>query len=1127
MLVELKGGAGVSVQDGLLSFQMKETIFLSSDKPEIEELRELELLPDLEIRENDYEITICGSLQLRGKYVPTKNANAKANGGTDTLVSAMKFTPLQLEQGDTEVFFADEEADIMHRIPLSISVPISRTKEVSDIHGIVDSFDYEIKGPKQLLITADLKIAGIQLKNEQEIRAEQQSHKSADTWEYIQVAQDESAEHEYQHVTIDDLERKLTALEKEVEAQLEQQNDEGQELIDEVADTEQYQPYPLYQPFPGFEMQQGDVAQSSWDQDSATRFRYQHPQYAAYEAEAEEEAEREEIEEIEQSSNVPYQTYSNIQEESMGQQSPYEYGFHPISMPEPPQYAPPYGTQPFYPINSFGQGPGHGFGVEPNPIPFAPPPPNPFQPIAGQFHHQQPPQYPFAQMPPYAPPQQMFYQPPPYPPNPVPEPVSAMQYQPEYMAESPYQATYQPPPSNEYVEESVEDQEVRTDGVYAEPVSYHEPAEVEDDDEAALEEEVHESPYEATFKEESSHIEQSEPFTLISEHQEEATEPKEAVVKHQEVVTEPKEAVINHQEVVVEPKEVAVKHQEVVTEPKEAVVKHQEVVTEPKEVAVKHQEVVTKPKEAVINHQEVVTEPKEVAVKHQEVVTEPKEAVVKHQEVVTEPKEVAVNHQEVVTEPKEAVVNHQEVVAEPKEVAVNHQEVVTEPKEAVLKHQEVVTEPKEVAVNHQEVVAEPKEAVVNHQEVVTEPKEVAVNHQEVVAEPKEVAVNHQEVVTEPKEAVVNHQEVVTEPKEAVVKHQEVVTEPKEAVVNHQEVVTEPKEVAVNHQEVVTEPKEAAIKHQEVDTEPKEVAVKHQEVVTEPKEAVIKHQEETTAPKEAVVKHQEETTEPKEAVVKHQEMATEPKEVVTEQREEWIANPHSQSKVQLSADPDPYAKYWESEDDQEDITKTAKKEATTERATEASKVHVDLDENRVHAHTAEYDQELQAPAISTELSTEEEASVLMAQLEAEEEKSVEEIVASPVVEQEKEMKVAIGSKNNHKEQNEMMNFSNIFSHLHGNEKNKNQRVESKQEEALEQTKAKRDGSSSRRDALGNLTSFVQDRTEKFSKLKMCIIQKNDTLDSIAQRYDLSVTKIKEANRMSTDRVEEGQILYIPQ
>ncbi|MDN9012557.1 LysM peptidoglycan-binding domain-containing protein, partial [Brevibacillus laterosporus] len=260
----------------------------------------------------------------------------------------------------------------------------------------------------------------------------------------------------------------------------------------------------------------------------------------------------------------------------------------------------------------------------------------------------------------------------------------------------------------------------------------------------------------------------------------------------------------------------------------------------------------------------------------------------------------------------------------------------------------------------------------------------------------------------------------------------------------------------------------------------------------------------------------------------QETVAEPKEIATKQHEEWIENHHSQSKVQLVADSDPYAKYWEgSEEEQVDITTTAKKEAITERATETAKVHVELDENKVKAHTAEYDQEQQEPAISTELSTEE-ATVLMAQLEKEEAKSAEENTASLTVEQETEMKVAIGSKNNHKEQNEMMNFSNIFSHLHGNEKKKNQREESKQEEeVLEQTKAKSDTSSSRRDALGNLTSFVQDRTEKFSKLKMCIIQKNDTLDSIAQRYEMSVTKIKEANRMSTDRVEEGQILYIPQ
>ncbi|WP_050816457.1 hypothetical protein, partial [Brevibacillus laterosporus] len=783
----------MSVQDGLLSFQMKETIFLSSDKPEIEELRELELLPDLEIRENDYEITICGSLQLRGKYVPTKNANA--NGGTDTLVSAMRFTPLQLEQGDASVFFSDEEAEIMHRIPISISVPISRTKEVSDIHGIIDSFDYEIKGPKQLLITADLIIDGIQLKNEQEIRAEQQSQKSPDTWEYIQVADDESEEQGYQHVTIDDLERKLTALEKEVESQLEHQNEDGQELIDEIAHAEyqqneqyeqygqnnqyyqyeqnaqndqyqqyehsaqndqyhqyeqnaqndqyhqyepnaqndqyhqyepnaqndqyhqyepsaqndqyhqyehsaqndqyhqyehsaqndqyqqyehsaqndqyhqneqyaqndqyhqyehsaqndqyhQYEPnaqndqyqqydhnaqndqyhqyeqyeqinqnnpfdqfektnqYQPYQPFPGFQMQSEDIAQNNWDQDSATRFRYQHPQYEAYETAADE-AEREEIDEIQQSGNGPYQAYSNLQADFKGQQSPYEHGFHPISRPEPPQYAPPYGTPPFYQTNSYQQGSGHqgpgrGLGADSNPIPFAPPPPNPFQPMAGPFYQQQPPQYPFAQMPPYAPPQQMFYQPPPFPPGPVPQPVAGMQYQPEHIAKSLYQASYQPLNPNEYVNESVEDQEVMTDGVYVEPVSYHEQVETEVD----IEEKERESFYEeVTFKEESPHLEQSASFELIAEHQETSREPKEAVAKHQETVPELKEAVAKPQETVAEPKEVAEKRQETVPEPKEAVAKSQEIAPEPKEAVAKTQETVAEPKEVAEKRQ--------------------------------------------------------------------------------------------------------------------------------------------------------------------------------------------------------------------------------------------------------------------------------------------------------------------------------------------------------------------------------------------------------------------------------------------------------------------------------------------------------------------------------------------
>ncbi|RAP28876.1 hypothetical protein C2W64_04462 [Brevibacillus laterosporus] len=904
----------MSVQDGLLSFQMKETIFLSSDKPGIEELRELELLPDLDIRETDHEITICGSLQLRGKYMPTKSANAKTDGGTDTLVSAMKFTPLQLEQGDTDVFFSEEEADIMHRIPLSISVPVSRTKEVAEIYGIVDSFDYEVKGPKQLLITADLKIAGIQLKSEQEIHAEQQSHKPDDTWEYIQVAHDESTEQEYQHVTIDDLERKLAALEKEVEAQLEHQNADGQESVEEVAHAEQYQPYQFYQPFPGLQSQREDTEQSSWDQDSATRFRYQHPQFAAYEAEAEM-ADRGEVE---QSSNVPYQTYSHVPEESIEQQTPFGYGFHPTSMSEPPQYVP-YGSQPYYQLNPFAHGPGQ----VPNPNPFAPPPPHPFQPIAGQFHQgQQPPQYPFAQMPPYAPPQQTFYQPPPaYPPNPVPEAASAIQYQSEYVDESPYQAAYQPPPSYAYVEEHEQD----TDNVYAEPASYHGQEELETD----IEEKMYESPYQAAYQPPPS-------YAYVEEHEQETDN----------VLAEP--ASYHGQE---------------------------ELETDIEE--------------------KMYESPYQAAYQ-----PPPSYAYVEEHEQETD-----------------------NVLAEP--ASYHGQEEL-----------ETDIEEKMYESPYQAAYQPPPsyECVEEHEQ----------DTDNVLAEP---ASYH----------------------------------------GQEELETAIEEKAYESAYQATSKGESSHNNS---SEPFQLVAEHKEVVTE-----------------------------------DQEIVTKQKKVVTEREEARVTLHNSPPKVQLAADPDPYAKYWEgSEGEQAEVAEVME----AAEVTEAVEIHVDHDENKVHAHTAEYDQEKQAPAISTELSEEDEATVLMAQLEAEEEITVEEIVATPVAESEKEMKVAIGSKNNRTEKNETMNFSNIFSHLHGNEKSGRRRDEGKQEDALEQMKARRtDGSSSRTDALGNLTSFVQDRTEKFSKLKMCIIQKNETLDSIAQRYELSVTKIKEANRMSTDRVEEGQILYIPQ
>ncbi|TMV11103.1 LysM peptidoglycan-binding domain-containing protein [Paenibacillus thermoaerophilus] len=59
-------------------------------------------------------------------------------------------------------------------------------------------------------------------------------------------------------------------------------------------------------------------------------------------------------------------------------------------------------------------------------------------------------------------------------------------------------------------------------------------------------------------------------------------------------------------------------------------------------------------------------------------------------------------------------------------------------------------------------------------------------------------------------------------------------------------------------------------------------------------------------------------------------------------------------------------------------------------------------------------------------------------------------------------------------------------------------------------------------------FLSGREEphRFRKLRLCIVQKEDTLDSIASKYQLKPQELSLFNRLSSSHVEEGQILYIP-
>ncbi|AOZ91924.1 hypothetical protein LPB68_06620 [Paenibacillus crassostreae] len=49
---------------------------------------------------------------------------------------------------------------------------------------------------------------------------------------------------------------------------------------------------------------------------------------------------------------------------------------------------------------------------------------------------------------------------------------------------------------------------------------------------------------------------------------------------------------------------------------------------------------------------------------------------------------------------------------------------------------------------------------------------------------------------------------------------------------------------------------------------------------------------------------------------------------------------------------------------------------------------------------------------------------------------------------------------------------------------------------------------------------------FSKVRLCIVQREETIDMIADRYQMSPRELLLHNRLSDQTIEEGQILYIP-
>ncbi|MFC9711722.1 LysM peptidoglycan-binding domain-containing protein [Paenibacillus sp. NPDC056933] len=146
------------------------------------------------------------------------------------------------------------------------------------------------------------------------------------------------------------------------------------------------------------------------------------------------------------------------------------------------------------------------------------------------------------------------------------------------------------------------------------------------------------------------------------------------------------------------------------------------------------------------------------------------------------------------------------------------------------------------------------------------------------------------------------------------------------------------------------------------------------------------------------------------------------------------------------------------------------------------------------------------------------------VEANESAAIEAFIPEPVAETEDkpELKVAFGSKRESApRQEEGVGISSLLSSGRATREAEAEREQEALAGVLQEEAYQPDDVEWKNLFLGTIV----DQTP-FRKVKLCIVQREETLDTIAERYQLSTRELQLYNRLSEQVVEEGQILYIP-
>ncbi len=225
------------LRNGQDSFQIeiKEIVHLSHEQLPIEEIQEMELVPQIESREFGDQIEIIGCLYLFGDYRGNQEAGRLDSAGDlpESYEESVQFEPLSADRGPFSPLARQDRFE--YRIPVRISLPREKVRNVDDVYAHINSFDYELKTPYQIEVSASLMINGL-VDKEEEMEGKNRVEEQFEFVYMAQPSEDQDPE------TISE---RLMAVEQQALSQEEDEDQDQQKSRQEQESTERHDEQPI------------------------------------------------------------------------------------------------------------------------------------------------------------------------------------------------------------------------------------------------------------------------------------------------------------------------------------------------------------------------------------------------------------------------------------------------------------------------------------------------------------------------------------------------------------------------------------------------------------------------------------------------------------------------------------------------------------------------------------------------------------------------------------------------------------------------------------------------------------------------------------------------------------------